>query len=219
MQNKLRTAAVVLAALVLAIGTYLAYEKYSRRSHVVTMMRDAAARLHTVLQAQAGDSAKVDLEAHATAIEGYASMLRRMNTASFTPLADAADDYLVTAREIARRTVQMQRSRAAVASELDALGAHMKSDRGAAAWTGEAVRLKQALDKDFREYRLAVEAYRMLLDSFAASQAKVAPYVEDLPLIEDALVKNAAVKALATYSAAEQNMKQVTDLSAYAGRR
>jgi hypothetical protein len=59
----------------------------------------------------------------------------------------------------------------------------------------------------------------MLLDSFAASQAKVAPYVEDLPLIEDALVKNGAVKALATYSAAEQNMKQVTDLSAYAGRR
>jgi hypothetical protein len=219
MQNKLRIATVVVAALVLAIGTYLAYEKYSRRSHVMTMVRDAAARLHTVLQAQAGDGAKIDLEAHATAIEGYAGTLRRMNTASFTPLADAADDYLITAREIARRSVEIQRTGAAVRSESEALGAHIRNDRGAAAWTGEAVRLKQALDKDFREYRLAVEAYRTLLGSYGASQATVATYVEGLPLIEDAFVKDAGAKALATYTAAEQNMKQVTDLGAYAGRR
>src|SRR5688572_29862438 len=172
MQNKLRIAAVVVAALVLAVGTWLAYEKYSRRNHVIAMVKDAAARLDTVLQAQLRDDPKVDLEAHATALEGYASTLKRMNTGSFTPLADAADDYLVTAREIARRSVEMQRARRALDSSLPALSAHIRSDRGAAAWTGDAMRLKQTLDRDFRDYRIAFEAYRTLLDSFQASQAK-----------------------------------------------
>src|SRR5688500_10440202 len=99
MQNKLRTLAVVVAVLVLAVGTWIAYEKYSRRNHVLTMVQDASSRLQALLQAQSGDAAKIDLEAHATAFEGYAATLRRMNTSSFTPLAGAADDYFVTARE------------------------------------------------------------------------------------------------------------------------
>lgn len=219
MQNKLRIIVVVVAALVLAVGTWLAYEKYSRRSHVVAMVKDAAARLDAVLQAQLNDDPKVDLEAHATALEGYASTLRRMNTASFTPLADAADDYLVTAREIARRAVEMRRARTALDSSVPALSTHITSDRGAASWTGEAMRLKQTLDKDFRDYRIAGEAYRTLLGSFSASQSKAAPHVESLTVIDEALVGKAARKALDAYAAAEQNVKQVADLGGYAGRR
>ena len=219
MQNKLRTAAVVVAALVLAVGTYLAYEKYSRRTHVIGMVKDAGARLHRVLQANAGETPRVDLEAHATALEGYAATLRRMNTASFTPLADAADDYLITAREIARRSVQMQRARTALDASLPALSTHIRLDRGAASWTGEAMRLKQTLDRDFRDYRIAVEAYRSLLGSLEASQIKVAPYVEGLQIVDAALVKQASGKALDAYFGTEQNVKQVAELGAYAGRR
>src|SRR4051812_34994441 len=137
MQNKLRTAAVLIAALVLAIGTWLAYDKFSRREHVITMVRDTGTRLQTVLQAQVSPGSPVDLEAHATALEGYETTLKRMNTASFTPLADAADDYLVTAREIARRAVAIQRNRIATDASLKALSDHIRGDRGAAAWTSE----------------------------------------------------------------------------------
>ncbi|HEX2826677.1 MAG TPA: hypothetical protein VHP37_10055 [Burkholderiales bacterium] len=219
MQNKLRIAAVFVAALVLAVGSYLAYEKYSRRTHVITMVEDAAVRVRAVVEAQPGTPTQIDFEAHATALEGYAATLRRMNTASFTPLADAADDYLVTAREIGRRAVEIQKSSAALDASYRALAAHMKADRGAAGWPAEAVRLKQAADKDLRDYRLAVDAYRMLLESFPASQWKVVPLVDKLPLIEDSLVKGAAAKALDAYRAAEQTVKQVADLNAYAGRR
>jgi hypothetical protein len=220
MQNKLRVVAVVVAALVLAVGTWIAFDKYSRRTHAVKMVRDAASRLQTVLQAQTGgDGSKVDLETHATALEGYSTTLKRMNTASFTPLADAADDYLVTAREIARRAVEMQRARTALAASLAALSAHIQSDRGAASWPAEASRLKQAVDKDLRDDRIAVESYRTLLASLPASQAKVAPYVEGMPLVEDALVEQAGAQALDAYRAAEQNVKQVADLGAYARRR
>jgi hypothetical protein len=219
MQEKLRTLAVVAAVLVLAVGTWLAYERYSRRNHVVTMVKDAAVRLHTVLQAQAGGAAPIDLEAHATALEGYASTLQRMQTSSFAPLADAADDYLVTGREIARRSVEIQRARHRFAASLPALADHIRSDRGAAAWAGEAMRLKQALDKDFRDYRIAVDAYRSVLGSLLVSQANVAARVEALPLIDDALVKRAAASVLDAYAAAEQNVKQVAELGRYAGRR
>ena len=219
MQNKLRIAAVFVAALVLAVGSYLAYEKYSRRNHVMMMVRDAAARVRTVVEAQPGAASNVDFEAHATALEGYSATLRKMNTASFTPLADAADDYLVTAREIGRRAVEIQRSRTALDASYGALAAHVKSDRGAAGWPAEAVRLKQAVDKDFRDYRIAVDAYRMLLESFPASQWKVVSLVDGLPLIEDSLVKTAAAKTLDAYKTTEQNVKQVADLNAYAGRR
>ena len=219
MQNRLRIAAVFAAALVLAVGSYLAYEKYSRRTHVMTMVKDTAARVRDVIEAQPGSASKVDFEAHATALEGYAATLRRMNTASFTPLADAADDYLVTAREIARRAVDIRRSRTALDASYGALAAHVKSDRGRAGWPAEAVRLKQALDKDFRDYRIAVDAYRTLLESFPASQWKVVSLVDGLPLIEDSLVKTAAAKTLDAYRGAEQNVKQVADLNAYAGRR
>lgn len=219
MQNKLRIAALLVAALVLAVGSYLAYEKYSRRNHVMTMVRDAAARVRAVVEAQPGTPSQVDFEAHATALEGYAATLKRMNTASFTPLADAADDYLVTAREIGRRAVEIQKSTAALDGSYQALAAHVKGDRGAADWPAEAVRLKQAADKDLRDYRLAADAYRMLLESFPASQWKVVALVDKLPLIEDSLVKRAAAKTLDAYRAAEQNVKQVADLNAYAGRR
>ena len=218
MRNKLRTLAVVVAVLVLAVGTWIAYEKYSRRNHVVAMVKDAAAHLEAVLRAQTG-GAKADLEAHATALEGHAATLRRMNTAAFTPLADAADDYLVTAREIARRSVEIQRSRAALDSSVPALGAHIRGDRGGARWTGEAMRMKQALDSDFRDYRLAVEAYRAVLPTLAASHAKVAAFIEDMPPIDDALVKHAGQTVLDAYTSAAQNVKQVADLGSYAGRR
>ena len=219
MQEKLRTLAVIVAVLVLAVGTWLAYERYSRRNHVITMVTDASARLSSVLHAHAGGAAPVDFESHATAIEGYASTLRRMNTSSFTPLADAADDYLVTAREIARRSVDINRARASLGASVPALASHIQSDRGAAAWTGEAMKLKQALDKDFRDYRIAVEAYRPVLASLPESHAKVAARTDELTPLDDALVKRAGAAVLDAYTAAEQNVKQVADLAGYAGRR
>jgi hypothetical protein len=219
MHEKLRTLAVAAALIVLAVGTWLAYDKYSRRNHVVTMVKDAAVRLTSVLQAQAGGAAPIDYESHATAIEGYASTLRRMNTSSFTPLADAADDYLVTAREIARRSVDIRRARERLTASLPALGQHIRTDRGAAAWTGEAMKLKETLDRDFRDYRIAVDAYRSVLGSLLVSQANVSSRVEDLPLIDDALVKRAAASVLDAYAAAEQNAKQVAELGRHAGRR
>jgi hypothetical protein len=219
MTKSIRTVSVVIASVVLIVGTYLAYEKYTRRNHAIALVTDTSARLRAALQAQAADNAGSNLEAQATAAEAHASTLRKMNTSSFRPLADAADDYLVTAREILRRQADMQRTRERVDAGFAALSAYIKADRGANNWTHEAARMKQALDKDARDYRIAVESYASLLQSLSASQVRMAPFVGEGVLIDDRLVADARQRALDAHAATDQNIRQVTSLDAYRRRR
>jgi hypothetical protein len=205
--------------LALAVGSYLAYDNYSRRTRVMDMVKDASTRLDTLLQAESAERTDTDPAAHATILESYQSTLRRMDTRSFTPLADAADDYFVTAREIARRTADMRRARGALEKSLGALEAHIGSDRGAATWPAEAARLKQSVDRDVRDYRIAADAYRTLLESLPTSQGRVAPFVEGFRAIGEARVTRASATALDAYTAAENHVKRVADLGVYRRRR
>jgi hypothetical protein len=218
-KNNLRAAAVAIAVVVLAIGTYLAYEKYTRRTHVVAMVEDAARRMHATVQAQAAGKDPADDEANATAVEAYESTLRSMSTSSFEALAAAAGDYLVTAREIMRRAVNMRLSKARLAQSTDALASHIRGDRGAGEWPRVAVQLKQPVDADLREYRIAVESYASLMSGLAVSQAKIAPFVDASLLIDERSIGEARQRALDAYAATEQNARQTADLGAYRGRR
>jgi hypothetical protein len=218
-KKNIRTAVVVIAVVILAIGTYLAYEKYTRRTHVVAMVKDAALRLRATVQGQAEGHDPAGDEASATAIEAYANTLRSMNTSSFAALADAADDYLVTAREIMRRAVNMRLAKARLAPSVEALASHIRGDRGAGAWTGVAVQRKQALDADLRQYRIAVESYASLMSGLSASQVKIAPFVDASVLIDERMIDQARKRALDAYGATEQNARQTADLAAYRVRR
>jgi hypothetical protein len=218
-KNYIRTAVVIVAAVILAIGTYLAYEKYTRRTHAVAMVEDAALRLRATVQAQAEGSNPASDEASATAVEAYANTLRSMNTSSFAALADAADDYLVTAREIMRRAVNMGLAKARLTLSVEALASHIRGDRGAGAWTHEAVQRKQTLDTDLRHYRIAVESYATLMSGLSASQAKIAPFVDASVLIDERVIDQARKRALDAYGATEQNARQTANLAAYRGRR
>jgi hypothetical protein len=218
-KNNIRIAAVGIAVVVLAIGTYLAYEKYTRRTHVVAMVEDAALRMRATLQVQAGGVDPADGEANATAVEAYASTLRSMNTSSFAPLAAAADDYLGTVREIMRRTVNIRLSKARLAVSADALASHMRADSGGSDWPRVAVQLKQPVDADLREYRIAVESYASLMSGLAASQEKIAPYVDASVLTDERLIGEARKRTLDAYAATEQNVRQTTNLGSYRGSR
>jgi hypothetical protein len=219
MTKNIRTFSVIVAALVLAVGTYIAYEKYTRRNAVVVLVNDTGTRLRAALQAQAAGGGNPDAEASAKAVEAHAKALQSMNSSSFRPLADAADDYFVTAREILRRQADIQRARAGVTANLDALGGHIKTDRGRSDWTREAVQLKEALDKDARDYKVAVESYASLLQSLSRSQAKVTPFAEPGLVIDERLIRDARQSALDAYAATDQNIRQVANLDAYRRRR
>jgi hypothetical protein len=219
MSRNIRTFSIVVAAIVLVVGTYIAYEKYTRRNEVVALVNDTGTRLRAALQAQAAGGGNADAEASAKAVEAHARTLHSMNSSSFRPLADAADDYFVTAREILRRQADIQRARTGVTTNLDALNGHIKADRGRSDWPREAVQLKEALDKDARDYKIAVDSYASLLGSLTASQMKIAPFVDSGLMIDERLVRDARQSALDAYAATDQNIRQVTNLDAYRRRR
>jgi hypothetical protein len=218
-KNNLRAAAVAIAVVILAVGTYLAYEKYTRRTHVVATLEDAARRMHATVQAHAAGMDPDEAEANAAAIEAHERTLRNMNTSSFPALAAAAGDYLVTAREIMRRAVNMRISKTRLAQSAEALAAHIRGDRGAGEWPRVAVQLKQPVDSNLREYRIAVESYASLMSGLAASQAQIAPFVDASLLIDERSIGQARKRALDAYAATEQNARQAADLGAYRRRR
>ncbi|MDB5924337.1 MAG: hypothetical protein JWN13_3273 [Betaproteobacteria bacterium] len=215
-RNGLVVAAGV-ALIVLTIASYKVYDAQATRINVIALVSDTMERLKAALAAQAAGTPMVDVQAHATAAEAHVAALRNMNTSSVTRLADAADDALVASREIMRRQANIDRSRNGLVSSLDLLARHLKSNRSSNDWTREAVRMKGAVDKDLRDYRIAVESYATLLESFPASQARLAPYVAPTLLIDPKLMKDARQQALDAFEGADQNIKRVANIGGSRG--
>jgi hypothetical protein len=209
--------AVAIVIGVLAIASYRTYQMRTARGAIIALANDSAGHLRAALTAEVAGEPAGDLEAHTATAAAHLTKLRSTNTSALRPLADAVDDALLTTREIMRRQLDMQQARARLSTSLDALAEHIRSDRGSNNWTREAVRLKALVDKDFRDYRIAVEAYATLLASFPETQAKLAPHVAPVSalLIEDKLVSGARQHALEAYERTESNVKRISTLPAY----
>lgn len=217
MKRNVQIIAAVAVLLALGVWAYTAYQEHSARKLVLALVKDASQRLRTALGPQAG--APADFELHARTVESHVATMRKLDTSSLRPLADAADGYLVSVREILRRLAVIQSARERLPASLDALTAHVQSDRGAAAWPQEAVRLKESVDRDFREYRIATESYASLLESLPGAQAKLAPHVDAAWLVDEKIVKDARTQALDALARTDENIRKVTQLDAYRGRR
>lgn len=207
--------ALIAAVLVLSVWVYKAYQKNTTRTAVLASVKDTGERLRAAITSTA--DAPVDYEAHARAVEAHAAALRGRDTSAVQALADAADDYLVTVREILKRRAAMQSSRESVEKSLQAFTEHMQSDRGRAAWTQQAVALRVPLERDQREYRIASESYVTLLESLPASQVKIAPYAGEAVLLDPKALKAAQASTLDALARTEENVRKVARLEPYRG--
>ena len=210
--------AVVAVAIIIALGMwgYSAYRSHTTRAAITVLVKDSDERLKPALSQ--GD-ASGDFDATARTVEGHVATLRKLDTRSVLPLADAADGYLVSVREILRRRAVMQNAREPLAKGLEALTQHLQTDRGAAAWTGEAVRLRDSLERDFREYRIASESYVALLETLPAAQSRIAEHVKDVWLADEKAIREARSAALDELARSDENIRRVTQLDAYRGQR
>jgi hypothetical protein len=199
----------VLAVAIVAVFSYRYYQGRQAEGRVLALVRQGIQDLRSALARQTAVASTSEAEVYATAAEKRASALREMNTASITQLADAADDMLVTMREVLRRQVTIERSRSALGHSLEQLMQHMRVDRGKD-WTTDAVRMKNAVDKDLRDYRIAVESYAALLESFPESQKRIAPFMRSEPLIDPDVLQAARERALDAYTNTAQNVKRAT---------
>jgi hypothetical protein len=199
-----RNAAIGVAALV-ALSTlgYWGFREYGERSlraAVAALVSDTSARLRDAL---AGDARAADpadaarrLDEQAGAVEQRLAALHRLRAAPDRALVGAADLYMVTAREVLRRTASSQRYREAfVASTrtLRALGETAGHRSGA--WITQTIAAKERAERDYSDYRGAVDATATLLESLAEPRERLARQVDPSVLIEEKLRVEALARA------------------------
>ena len=211
--------ALVLVA-VLGLWGYGAYTKSQARKAATALVKDTAERLREALLLEAeGRSTTVEavtkIEAHVAAIQRNYTGLRRLDPDALGGLAGAADNYFVTSHEILRRIAISNRARLSLAGSSGALHSHMRSDRGAASWPREAVQLRERVDRHYRDYRLAAEVLVKLIDSFPATQTRIAPHVEPALLIEPGTIAAAHAAAVKSAKTIAAEINDLTKLETY----
>src|SRR5262245_18144218 len=189
---------IIAGTLVVVAGLGLwMYKQHSDRSVVLSGVKDTGTRLRETLAIEAGPAAAIiaetvrRLDEHVAAAERNRAALKRLDAADRQARVDAADNSLVTGQEILRRQATAHLNRLLLADSLQTLRAHFRSDRGAASWVREAVRLRVPVERNYNEYAAGVETLDKLLAALPAAQARVAPLVGDLPIVEEKLIAEA----------------------------
>jgi hypothetical protein len=141
--------------------------------------------------------------------------LKSMDASRQAALAEAADDYLLTAREILKRLAGVQRYRQLLAESLQALVGHMRADDHSGAWVQQAVKAHERVKKDHRDLGLATGALDKLLQSLPESQKKIAPYVEAGALIGDDAISAARARALDSLKQYTAEIEKTARLDAF----
>ena len=222
-----RSRRVIVIGIALAVlVTGLAWWGYSVRQKrefdraALALVAATAPRLRDALAIETGpptaDRARSvkRLDEHAAAAAQNAAALEKLERRANLPLADAVDDYLVTAREILKKQAERRRQRLELEDAGQALRRHMTHDNRTGAWVKQAVEAKERANRHFRAHQLAAGALDELLRGLPASQQRIAPYVEAKLLIPEAEIENARQRTRQDARLAERQFGQLDRLRA-----
>jgi hypothetical protein len=162
-----------------------------------------------------GPDALRKLEEQVAAADRNLAALKAMDAGRVQALADAADDYLLTSREVLKRVADVERYRQLLSESLGALMQHMRSDDRSGAWVQQSVKARERANKDHRGLKLAVDALDQLLQSLPASQKQIAPYVEPALLIDDVTIGAARARTLDHAQKAAAEIGKTSQLDAF----
>lgn len=183
-----RTIALATATLVAvsALGYWgiSTYRKSQLQKAVTALVGDSSEQLRAALAIETGaasaDSAQTvsRLDDQAQEVDKHVIELRDMSASPNRPLVDAAEEYLLTVRQILRNQAASHRYRIQVSASDQALREHMHAaNRRSGTWIEEALRAKNRLEKNYFDYRLSVEAFGRLLESYPETRRKLAMQV------------------------------------------
>jgi hypothetical protein len=217
-------AVVVLATLLAAALGYWAYgahKKQELRLVVAAILADVSPRMREALEIEAGLPAEgrkglsPQLEQHAAAVDQRLQQLKGMDGTPDLPLFDAADSYVLTAREILRKQAASNQHRESLSQSLEALRTHMRADDRTGGWVKEAVVARERVDREYREYRIATEAFGTVLGTLTAAQTKIARYVDASQLSDVKLIGETRSRTLEALKQLAAEMEQVKQLESY----
>jgi hypothetical protein len=217
-RNKAIAIALVAVIAAAAVGwwAYGEHQKRELRKAIVALVADSGARLRAALDTTAREpDGGRKLEEAAVAAERNLAALKGMNAAREQALADAADDYLLTTREILKRLVNVHRYRELMSESLQALVEHMRAGNRDAQWIALAVKARERVNKDYRDLSLAASALDQLLQSLARSQNRIAPYVGPAALLDGGEINAARARTRETAKQAAAEIEQTRKLEAF----
>jgi len=176
-----------IVALVVAGLAYMAYgaaQKRSQQRQVKELVVDTTDKLRQVLVAKSAPDLVAPLDAN----------LKAARAPRDPKLADAAEHYILGAREIARRRADVERLSRQAAASRQALASHMAhaGHRGTG-WLNQAVVLKKRVEDEHFSLGLALKAMDELLFTLPDAERRLAPHVGREALIE-ASVRDSARK-------------------------
>jgi hypothetical protein len=216
----IKTVAAALVALlaVSALGywAYGAYRKSDLQKAVAALVRDTSERLQAALAIETETAQTVGrLDDHAQEVDKHVIELRSMSASPNRPLVDAAEEYMLTARQILRNQAASHRYRVQMSASDKTLRDHMRTaSRRTSSWIQEALRAKDRLERDYLDYRLSLEAFSRLLESFPEARKKLALYLGTGPLIDAAAATDARRRALDSLKRAGSEVERARQLAA-----
>jgi len=220
-----RTTALGVAALMIAsaLGYWgiSAYRNGQLQKTVTAVVKDSSERLQAALavetEAVHEDAARMvgKLDDQAQEVDKHVIELRGMSASPNRALVDAAEEYLLTVRQILRNQAASHRYRIQVSASERALRDHMRTaNRRSGNWIKEAVRAKDRMEKEYFDYRISVDAFGRLLESYPATRKKLALQVGAGLLVEEAVAANARKRALATSKRVADDVERARQLAA-----
>jgi hypothetical protein len=209
-----RTAAFALAALLLAsaLGYWGvgAYRKTQLQRTVAALVLDSSERLERALALEG----QAETASSPQEVDRHVIDLHELNASTNRALVAAADDYLLTARQILRELAASHRYRVQVSVSDERLREHMsKAGRRSPAWIDEAIRAKDRLEKNYFDYRISAEALERQLASYPETRKKMAAQLR-VPLLADEPAETARKRALANSKRIAANVEQARQLAA-----
>lgn len=207
-------AAVLLVLLGLAWWGYSGYKKRELQTAVVALVTDATARMRDALRAaDTGAGTLERLEGHFKALGEASQRLAGLDGWRNPPLSDAAQQYVDEAHALLRRLIAEQRARDAVRSGMTALDEHLRAAHGRSSdWIREAIALKQQMDRDFFDYRVAEGGLRKSLQALPNARRQLAPLIAPAPLMDDRPLADASTRLTADSAQLAQQVEAARKL-------
>lgn len=209
MRKTFSTSSLVAGALGLIIvgsvgsGVYKVVKERSDERAVVRVVAETTAQLRSVLKTPRADAAE-SIERNLRVARGWSNVY----------MADAAEHYLIGAREIAKRRADAALHAQKFAASRAALAAHMgQAGRRDSPWIRTASQLKKQLERDHFELEVSLNALAALLESLPEAQKRLTPYVESSLTLEDGLRVQAQQRALADLKRATFELEKARSLA------
>lgn len=195
-------------ALIVAIGVgyalYAAAQKRAQQRQVVQLVADSTEKLRQALTAKADTTLVAAIEAN----------LQATKAPRDPQLAAAAEQYILSAREIVKRLADVDRLWRQAETSRAALAGHMShaAYRRNESWMRDALALKKRMENDYFDLGVQLKAIDELFYALPDVERRLEPRVGTTVLVEPALADSTRKKVQAEAKRATEELDRARNI-------